>query len=62
MVLLSIIEFLKSVWFVVIVLFFKNDCMICCCKDYWKLNEVMIKDVYFLFDLNDCLDFLVNLV
>lgn len=45
----GIIELFWSVWFSVIVFVLKKDGLIRFCVDYRKLNDVIIKDVYFFF-------------
>lgn len=57
----GIIEFFSSLWVFNIVLVLKKDGKIRFCVDYCQFNDVIIKDVYFFFRVDECLDFFLNL-
>lgn len=56
----GVIEIFNSLWSFLIVLVKKKDGFIRFCIDYRKLNDVIIKDSYFIFRMNFILDVLVG--
>lgn len=56
----DVIEFLVFEWVLVFVLVRKKDGMFCWCVDYWVLNIVIKKDVFFLFLVDECWDILIE--
>lgn len=56
----GVIEFLIFEWVLVFVLVWKKDGIFCWCVDYWVLNKVIKKDVFFLFLVDECFDMLMG--
>lgn len=54
----GVIKFFKFFWVFFIVIVCKLDGFIRFCVNYCKVNEVIIKDLYFLFRINDFFDVL----
>lgn len=54
----GVIKFFKFFWGLFIVIVCKLDGFIWFCVDDCKVNEVIIKDLYFLFRINDFFDVL----
>lgn len=54
----GIIQLLNLEWVLVFVLVKKKDGNVRWCIDYCNLNSVIVKDFFFLFIIEDCLDIL----
>lgn len=58
----GIIELFISFWVLYIVFVKKKNGEIRFCIDYRKFNDVIVKDLYLLLRMDDCLDVLYGLV
>lgn len=56
----NVIEFLNSFWVLLVVLVCKKDGLMCFCVDYCWLNDIIIKDVYFLLKIDEVFDYLLG--
>lgn len=54
-------ELLIFEWVLLFVVW-KKDGIFCWCVDYWVLNKVIKKDVFFLFLVDECFDMLMGSV